>query len=219
APETPPHPFAGKRPSLEQDYYEQMDKDHVTLVNVKQNPVREVVENGIITADGVLHEADILAIATGFDSVTGGMKEIDITGLEGEKLTDKWKSGTFTYLGMSVANFPNMLYTYGPQSPTAYANGPSIVEPQDEWIVDVMRKMREQGKTRLNPEVEAEREWKGLVNTIHAMTLRDKVDGWYMGTNIPGKPREALNYAGGIPLYLKTIREAIQPEWKGFTVT
>ncbi|KAI7663565.1 hypothetical protein KC319_g7724 [Hortaea werneckii] len=147
------------------------------------------------------------------------MKEIDITGLEGEKLNDKWKSGTFTYLGMSVANFPNMLYTYGPQSPTAYANGPSIVEPQDEWIVDVMRKMREQGKTRLNPEVKAEREWKGMVNTIHAMTLRDKVDGWYMGTNIPGKPREALNYAGGIPLYLKTIREAIQPEWKGFTVT
>lgn len=184
APETPPHPFAGKRPSLEQDYYEQMDKDHVTLVNVKQNPVREVVSNGIITADGTLHEADIIAIATGFDSVTGGMKEIDITGLSGEKLSSKWKTGTYTYLGMSVANFPNMLYTYGPQSPTAYANGPSIVEPQDEWIVDVMKRMREQGKTRLNPEVEAEREWKGMVNRIHAMTLRDKVDGWYMGTSL-----------------------------------
>ena len=181
APETPPHPFAGKRPSLEQDYYQQMDKDHVTLVSVKETPVVKVVENGIVTEDGKLHEADIIAIATGFDSVTGGMKEIEITGLDGERLNDKWKNGTYTYLGMTVANFPNMMFTYGPQSPTAYANGPSIVEPQDEWIVDVMRKMRDEGKTRLNPDLNAELDFKKQVNEIHAMTLRDKVEGWYMG--------------------------------------
>jgi len=183
APEVQIHPLAGKRPSLEQDYYEQMDKPHVTLVNVKKNPVSHVVDNGIVTEDGKLHEVDILAVATGFDSVTGGFKDIDITGLDGEVLNEKWKMGTYTYLGISVANFPNMLYTYGPQSPTAYANGPSIVELQGEWIISVMNKMRNQNMTRINPNVDAEREWKQTVNKLHAATLRDKVDGWYMGTS------------------------------------
>ncbi|KAK5129145.1 hypothetical protein LTR08_003810 [Meristemomyces frigidus] len=218
-PEVQPHPFGGKRPSLQQDYYEQMDKPSVTLVDVRKTPVSHVVENGIVTEDGKLHEIDILSIATGFDSLTGGYKDLDITGLDGIKLAEKWKMGTYTYLGMSVADFPNLLYTYGPQSPTAYANGPSIVEPQDEWIVSVMKKMREQGKTRINANRDAEQEWKHMINKMHSMTLRDKVDGWYMGTNIPGKPREALNYAGGIPLYLKTIRDVVEQDFKGFTVT
>ncbi|KAK5127043.1 hypothetical protein LTR85_008402 [Meristemomyces frigidus] len=218
-PEVQPHPFGGKRLSLEQDYYEQMDKPNVTLVNVRKNNVSHVVENGIVTEDGTLHEVDVLAVATGFDSLTGGYKDLDITGLEGVKLAEKWKMGTYTYLGMSVANFPNFLYTYGPQSPTAYANGPSIVEPQDEWIVSVMKKMREQGKTRINANEDAEQEWKQTINKLHSLSLRDKVDGWYMGTNIPGKPREALNYAGGVPLYLKTIRNALEQDFRGFTVT
>jgi len=130
------------------------------------------------------------------------------------------------------------MFTYGPQSPTAYANGPSIVEKQDEWIVAVLNKMRAEGKTRLNANEDAEQEWKKTINTLHGMSLRDKVDGWYMGTNIPGsyscgvglairanlcvdtgKPREALNYAGGMPLYLKTINEVIEQDFKGFTVT
>ncbi|KAK0948330.1 hypothetical protein LTR29_000447 [Friedmanniomyces endolithicus] len=111
------------------------------------------------------------------------------------------------------------MFTYGPQSPTAYANGPSIVEKQDEWIVAVLNKMRAEGKTRLNANEDAEQEWKKTINTLHGMSLRDKVEGWYMGTNIPGKPREALNYAGGMPLYLKTINEVIDQDFKGFTVT
>lgn len=184
APLKAPHPWAGKRPSLEQDYYEQMDKPHVTLVDVKNNPVSKVVENGVVTADGKLHEIDVLAIATGFDSVTGGYKDLDITGLKGEKLGDKWRMGTYTYLGMSVANFPNFMYTYGPQSPTAYANGPSIVEPQAEWILSVMKKMKQQEKTRINANEDAEQEWKKTINQLHSLSLRDKVDGWYVSWQI-----------------------------------
>lgn len=139
----PPHPFAGKRPSLEQDYYEMMDKPNVTLVDVKSNPVTHLVSNGI-------------ALATGFDAVTGGFKDIDITGLGGLTLQERWNDGTHAYLGMAVSGFPNLFYTYGPFSPSAYANGPVIIESQADWIVSVMRKMRDDGHTRIDPTHQAE---------------------------------------------------------------
>lgn len=177
----PQHAVAGKRPSLEQDYYEEMDRPHVTLVDVKANPVARVVPTGILTADNHLHKIDILALATGFDSVTGGYKDIAITGLSGLRLAEKWREGTYTYLGLTVAGFPNFMFTYGPQSPTAYANGPTIVEPQGEWIVRVMREMRDRGCTRIDANEGAEREWKETIRSLHSLSLRDKTEGWYMG--------------------------------------
>jgi len=180
-PLVPPHPFGGKRLSLEQDYYEQMDKPHVDLIDVRENPISHVVENGIVTQDGKLHELDVIAIATGFDSITGGYKDIEITGLNEEKLEEKWKMGTYTYLGMSVSNFPNFFYTYGPQAPTAYANGPTIIELQAKWIIGVLEKMRDQGKTRINADAHAEQEWKETIRYLHSLSLRDKTEGWYMG--------------------------------------
>ncbi|KAK3113017.1 hypothetical protein LTR53_010106 [Teratosphaeriaceae sp. CCFEE 6253] len=108
APEVQPHAFGGKRPSLEQDYYYQMDQDHVKIVPVKQNSISHITESGIVTEDGELHEVDVIALATGFDSVTGGLKDLDLTGLDGEKLAEKWRMGTYTYLGMTCANFPNL---------------------------------------------------------------------------------------------------------------
>lgn len=109
----PLHPFAGKRPSLEQDYYEQMDKPHVKLINLKKVSISKVVPEGIVTSDGETHELDILALATGFDSLTGGFSDIDIRGIDGEKLKDKWDGprGAMSYLGMTVNQYPNMFYT------------------------------------------------------------------------------------------------------------
>jgi len=204
--------------SLEQDFYDQMNKPNVHIVNIKKNPVVEVVPEGIVTADGKVHELDIIALATGFDAITGGLKDIRIQGLNGEVLAEKWKMGTWTYLGISTSGFPNFFFLYGPQGPTAYSNGPSCVEPQGDWVVDVLKSMREKGQTRIDPTREAELEWKKTVNELHSRSLRDKVEGWYMGTNIPGKPREALNYAGGIPLYVKTIRESLEHNYEGFKV-
>lgn len=183
APVTPPHPFAGKRPSLEQDYYEQMDRDHVEIIDLKSTPVSKVVSNGIVTEDGTLHEYDIIAIATGFDSLTGGFMEIDFKGIDGVKLADKWNGerGALSYLGLAVNGFPNMFYTYGPHAPTAYGNGPSIVQPQGDWITDVMKKMRDEGKTKIDANQKAEEEWKEHVNYIHSFTLRHNLDSWYMG--------------------------------------
>ncbi|KAL4928014.1 flavin-containing monooxygenase [Aspergillus undulatus] len=219
APAKPPHPFAGKRPSLEQDYYEQMDKPHVTLVDVKSHPIIHAVPEGLVTADGNVHKADILVLATGYDAVTGGFNEIDITGLHGLTLEERWKDATHSYLGMMVSGFPNMLYVYGPLSPSSYATGPAVVESQAHWILDTMRKMKEQGATRIDTTQEAERGWREKINAIHAWTLRDDIEGsWYLGLNVPGKRREVLLWGGGLPMYRKEIWDAISPEWMGFTL-
>lgn len=150
------------------------------LVNLKEVSISRVVPEGIVTSDGVTHELDILALATGFDSLTGGFSDIDIRGINGEELKDKWNGprGAMSYLGMTVANFPNMFYTYGPHSPTAYANGPTINEVQIEWIVDLSKRMRKEGHTKINAQPTAEEEWKQMINDTHKMTLRDKVDSW-----------------------------------------
>jgi cation diffusion facilitator CzcD-associated flavoprotein CzcO len=176
------------------------------------------VANGIITADSQLHELDIIALATGFDSITGGLKDIKIRGLGGELLADKWKKGTWTYLDLTTSGFPNFFFTYGPHAPTAYSNGPSCVEPQSDWIVQVLEDMRSKGLERIDATREAEQEWRETVNELSARTLRHYADSWYMGSNIPGKPREPLNYAGGIPLYIKTIKGATEKGYKGFEV-
>ena len=158
-----------------------MNKPNIHIVDIKKNPVVEVVPEGIVTADGKVHEVDIIALATGFDAITGGLKDIRITGLNSETLQEKWKMGTWTYMGISTSGFPNFFFLYGPQGPTAYSNGPSCVEPQGDWVVDVLKSMREKGLSRIDPTKEAEMAWKKNVNELHSKSLRDKVEGWYMG--------------------------------------
>ncbi|OCK74929.1 FAD/NAD(P)-binding domain-containing protein [Lepidopterella palustris CBS 459.81] len=218
APEIPPHAFAGKRVSLEQDFYEQFNKPNIHVVDMKRNPVKRVVENGIITADGKLHELDVIALATGFDAVTGGLKDIQIRGLDGELLADKWSKGTWTYLGMATAGYPNLLFTYGPQAPGALSNGPSSIEPQSDWIVKVLEYMRDNSLKKIDVLKEAEDSWRELVNAQSARVLKHNIDSWWMGANIPGKPREALNYGGGLPLYIKTINDVFNNGLEGFKV-
>lgn len=178
APLEPLHPIGAKRPSLEQDYYEQMSRPNVDLVSVVKTPIVEFVQDGIITSDGKLHRADIIALATGFDAVTGGLINIKITGKGGRRLAEKWQSGTATNLGISTAGFPNFFFTYGPQSPTAFSNGPSCVEAQSDWIAEVLVKMRDRGLSRIDAEEEAEQEWRKLVNSLCEMTLLPSVDSW-----------------------------------------
>lgn len=220
APDEAPHPFAGKRPSLEQDYYEQMDKPHVKLVDAKNNSITHLVHNGIVTSDGIVHEADIIAMATGFDAVTGGFMNMAITGCDGLTLNQKWEDETLAYLGMTISGFPNLFYTYGPLAVTAFGNGPSVVESQADWIVEVIRRMREEGYQRIDATKEAETQWKQKVVAIHAVSLANDVEGsWYLGLNIPGKKREPLNFAGGLPLYRRELHDSIVPQWKGFLLS
>lgn len=217
APKQPPHPFGVKRPSLEQTYYDVFNQENVRLVDLKETPIVEVTPNGVKTAEAE-HEFDILVLATGFDAVTGGLTQIDIRGVEGLTLKEKWAQGAQTHLGLASAGFPNLLFLYGPQSPSGFCNGPTCAELQGDWVVDFLTHMRDAGVRRFDATPAAEAAWKAHVEQVGAMTLFPLADSWYMGANIPGKPRELLNYPGGVPLYLQLCRESAEKGYEGFVL-
>ena len=218
APLEPLHAFGTKRPSLEQDFYEQFNRPNVHVVDLKKNPVVEVRPKGIVTADGKLHEVDMIALATGFDSVTGGMKNMGLRDVNGIPLAEKWKIGTWSYLGTTCNGYPNMFFLYGAQGPTAFSNGPTCVEVQGDWIIDLVAKMRDEKISTIEATREAEEEWKRKITEISDKTLFPGTNSWFMGANIPGKPREQLNYAGGIPQYEQELKQTLDGDFKGFVV-
>ncbi|KAJ5998975.1 Monooxygenase [Penicillium sp. IBT 35674x] len=216
APEQPPYFFGTKRATLEQRYYETYNQDNVNLVNAKENPITEVRANGVITQDGQFHELDALLLATGFDSVTGGILNIQIRGRNGELLQDKWKNGTWTHLGLMTSAFPNMFFLYGPQGPTSFCNGPTCAEVQGDWVAQTLTFMRAKGRKEIEPTSSAEQTWRALVNQIGDATLLPETKSEYMGTNVPGKPKEMLNYLGGLNDYIKRITQTLTSGYPGF---
>ncbi|KAL4810337.1 Baeyer-Villiger monooxygenase [Aspergillus unguis] len=217
APVNPPYYFGTKRATLEQRYYEIYNQENVTLVDASTNPITSVTPKGVQTADGTIHEVDILVLATGFDSVTGGILNIDIQG-SSQSLKDKWAKGTWTNLGLMTAGFPNMFFLYGPQGPTSFCNGPTCAEVQGDWIVETIKFMREKGYRELEPTTEAEDKWREHVNMVGNVTLLPETRSEYMGTNIPGKPKEMLNYLGGLTDYIKRIESTTELGYPGFVL-
>lgn len=216
APMVPPHPFGTKRASLERNYFEVFNQPNVDLVDTVSNPIEEFVSTGIRMKDGTLHELDVVVCATGFDSISGGITNIDIRGLDGISLKDKWSNGVWTYLGMATTGFPNLLFVYGPQAPTAFATGPVATEAQGEWIVELLRYMRREGYATIEPTTKAEAEWRAHVNDIGNNSLFPEANSWYFGGNIPGKAKEALNYMAGMQVYKHRIHETTKYGYRGF---
>lgn len=217
APSEPPHPFGVKRPSLEQHYFEAFNLDHVHLVDVREAPIERAGPLGL-TAGGKLHKADVIVMATGFDAVTGGLTAIDIQGATGQTLRQHWSDGVRTYLGVACNGFPNLIMSYGPQSPSGFVNGPTSAEIQGEWIANLLKELRAKGLTRIEPTRSSEVEWNEIVETLTAGTLFPLADSWYMGANIPGKKRQLLNFPGGMPDYIRRCNEALANNFSGFTV-
>ena len=217
APAEPPHPFGVKRPSLEQTYYDVFNQDNVSLVDLKSTPIDGITPAGVRTSDGQ-HELDLLVLATGFDAVTGGLTNIDIQGSRGETLEEHWRQGARTHLGLASTGFPNLFYLYGPQSPSGFCNGPTCAEVQGEWVVELIAHLRDEGVTRIEANPAAEQAWRDQVQGIASMTLFPRADSWYMGANIPGKPREMLNWPGGLQLYVMACRSAADNGYSGFTL-
>lgn len=208
APLEPLHPWGVKRPSLEQNYYELFNKPNVRLVSTRESPIVEIRPNGIVTEDGQLYEVDMIAVATGFDTVTGGIKNVGIKDKYGFDVADQWnKQGVRTHLGMMVGGCPNLFMPYSAQSPSVFTNGPTSIEFQVRWIADVIRKMRELGVRAVDVSKESEQAWRKEVTEIANMTLLPKAKSWYMGANIPGKPVEPLFYLGGMLLYRERCLE------------
>lgn len=217
-PEEPPHPFGVKRPCLEQNYYEVLDRDNVAIVDINEEvgtPIKEFTERGIITSDGKEHEFDIISLATGFDVVTGGMTSMGLKSIHGTYLQDEWKSAANTYLGTTISGYPNMFHLYGPHGPTLLSNGPSSVEVQGRWIRDAIKLINKQGLKYVDPKKEASDEWKKRINDLAAATLFPTTRSTYMGGTVPGKAVEMTCYAAGVHNYGPEIRSALSG-WKGF---
>ena len=218
APTVPPHPFGVKRPSLEQDYYDAFNQDNVGLVDLRESPIEKITSKGVKTKDGEI-DLDVLVMATGFDAVTGGLTQIDIKGTQGKTLKQKWEKGVRTHLGIATAEFPNLLIIYGPQSPGGFCNGPTCAEVQGDWIIKCLGAMRDKGFKRIEATESAENTWNDHVEMLLGMTLFPKADSWYMGANIPGKPRQLLMYPGGLQLYLTQCNESAANNYQGFVLS
>lgn len=214
APKDPPHPFGTKRPSLEQWYYEVFNQDNVTLVDVREEPIEKITPTGVRTAPRH-YELDILVLATGFDASTGGLTQIDIRGVSGRTLKDTWSTGVQTYLGLGIPDFPNLLMLYGPQSPTAFCNGPTCAELQGDWVVDCLSYLRDNGLTRIEANSAAGASWTQHMADLAASTLLPLAESWYMGANITGKPRQLLHHLG-VQQYLAFCRESAENGYSGF---
>ncbi|KAK8072654.1 hypothetical protein PG996_006002 [Apiospora saccharicola] len=215
APMNPPYSFGCKRVSLENGFFEIFNEPHVHLVDVNSTPIEEITPRGIKTPEKEW-EFDYIICATGFDSLTGGLKQIDIRGPSGQSLEEHWRDATYTYLGMSVSGFPNMFFSYGPQAPSPFCNGPTCAQLQGDWILNLMNHMRERGLEKVEAERRSEKKWRNLVVKIANATLLPETRSWYMGDNIPGKPREPLLYLGGVPTYYKTLGETAKNGYTGF---
>ena len=212
------YPFGVKRPSLERTYYDIFNQDNVELVDLHEDPIERILPHGIRTASGD-REFDIIVLATGFDAVTGGLTAIDIVGTDGRSLKDTWSNGVEAYLGVATAKFPNMFFLYGPQSPSGFCNGPTCAELQGDLILDTLDYLRDNGYSRIESEPDSDRNWTSHVTELTEAGLYEKANSWYMGANVPGKPRQLLNYPGGLPTYLQKWSEMANAGYKGFAVT
>lgn len=217
APMEPPHPFGTKRPSLEQWYYEIFNQDNVSLVDIRENPIKQVTPAGVVTEEGE-HPLDILVMATGFDAFTGGLTQFEIRGIDGLRLKEKWDDGVENFLGMAVAGFPNMFMLYGPLSPSGLCNGPVCAELQGAWIVDCLSYLRERQYQRIDATEAAEQGWVQHVEGMGAATLFPLADSWYMGANVPGKRRQFLNYPH-LPTYMEACENCARAGYEGFELS
>lgn len=219
APTEPIHPFGTKRPSLEQNYYEQFNRDNVHLIDINENQIETFTERGIRTADGVEHEFDIIVLATGYDNCSGGLTAMNIKGADGTTLADKWSNGVDANLGIATAGFPNLLFLYGPQSPSGFCNGPTAAEVQGEMVIELVDHMLKNGRPRFESTQQADEQWTEHIAEVVEQTLFPKAKSWYMGYNIPGKKIQSINYPAGLPSYRQKWEESRANGHPGFQMT
>ncbi|NOG70547.1 NAD(P)/FAD-dependent oxidoreductase [Roseicella sp. DB1501] len=212
--------YGTKRQPLDTNYYETFNKDNVLLVDAKTDGAIEDITEGGIRAGGRDYAVDIIVFATGFDAMTGPLTALNLQGRSGHRLQDAWADGPQTYLGIAVAGFPNLFTITGPQSPSVLTNMPVAIEQHVEWITDCIDSMRQAGKTRIEAQPEAQRAWGEHVNEVIGQTLFPTANSWYMGANIPGKPRAFLPYLGpeGVGGYRRHCDAVAARGYEGFAL-
>ena len=212
------YPIGTKRLALDTHYFETYNRDNVTLVDLKANPIETITPSGIRTTAGE-HTFDAIVFATGFDAMTGALSKIDIRGRGDLALQEKWEAGPKAYLGLGIAGFPNLFTITGPGSPSVLSNMPVSIEQHVDWIADCLVYLRERNVAAIEATVEAEEAWVAHVNEVAGFTLFPRANSWYIGANIPGKPRVFMPYVGGVGPYRARCNEIAAKDYDGFALT
>ena len=211
------YPLGTKRLCVDTGYYATFNRDNVTLVDVRTQPIGAITPKGVRTG-GVEYAVDDLVFATGFDAMTGALLSIDIRGRGGRRLDAEWAGGPRTYLGLTVEGFPNLFLITGPGSPSVLSNMIVSIEQHVDWIADCVTHLRERGLSTIEATAEAQEAWVQHVNEVGHMTLYPLAPSWYMGANIPGKPRVFMPYIGGVGVYRQKCDEVAAKGYEGFAL-
>jgi len=213
------HPYAAKRPPIDTNYFETYNRPNVTLVDLRKAPIDRISRAGICTTEAE-YPVDIIVFATGFDAMTGPMLRMGVRGCGGVALKDVWEAGPRNYLGLQVAGFPNLFTITGPGSPSVLCNMPVAIEQHADWITDCIRHMRDSGLERIEARADAVDKWVAEVNEMaHKTVLPLARHSWYLGANIPGKPRVFMPYAGGMVRYRQICADVAARGYEGFQLS
>jgi len=210
--------FVGtRRLCIDTNYYETFNRDNVTLVNLQHAPIRQIEETGVRTEQSLV-ELDCLVFATGYDAMTGALLSVDIRGRNGLALRDKWAEGPRTMMGLMVAGFPNLFTVTGPGSPAVLSNMVNSIEQHVEWIAQCLAHLQKNQKRCIEASPEAEAQWVDHANEVANTTLFPQGNAWYLGANVPGKPRIFMPYIGGVGAYRQLCDQVAAEGYKGFAI-
>jgi len=209
------YPIGTKRICVDTGYYETYNREDVRLVDLQTTPIERIVRDGIQTTEEHI-PLDSLVLATGFDAMTGALLRMDIRGRNGQRLRDKWSAGPRAYLGLMAAGFPNLFLITGPGSPSVLSNMIVSIEQHVDFIMDCLETMKIRGVEQIEASPEAEEQWVAHVNEVAAATLFPKGGSWYLGANVPGKPRVFMPYAAGVGPYRKICEDVAANDYRGF---
>ena len=213
------HPYAGKRPPIDSNYFETFNRENIDLIDLQADPIKHIDHKGIQTNENHF-DLDIIVFATGYDAMTGPLLNMNITGKANLKLSDLWKEGPKTFLGLQMPGFPNLFTITGPGSPSVLTNMPMAIEQHVEWIRDCITYMNKKGYSLIETSKKVSEDWGDEVNAVANKTLLPTVKhSWYLGANIPGKPQVFMPYAGGLPKYDEICNESKNNNYKGFNLT
>jgi cyclohexanone monooxygenase len=211
------YPFATKRMCIDTGYFEAYNRDTVRLVDVSADPITEIDSTGLRVGDERF-TFDMLVYATGFDAMTGALLAVDPRGRSGLALREKWAEGPRSYLGLMVAGFPNLFTVTGPGSPSVLSNMLVSIEQHVDLVADCIAHVRDTGATTIEPTQEAEERWVDHVREEGEATLYPRAKSWYMGANVPGKPRVLLPYVTGVGAYRRECDRIVENGFEGFAV-
>lgn len=213
------HPLGARRLCTDIQYFETFNRQNVSLLDAKSDPVEEITETGIRTRQGREYAVDSIAFAIGFDAISGALLSIDIRGEGGRSLKQQWADGPSAYLGLMLSGFPNLFVVTGPGSPAVKSNMFHSIEQHVEWIADCLGFLQANDLTHIEPDATAERQWIEHVAEVANRTLAPTVESWYMGTNIPGKPRVFTSYMAGVSTYRRKCEAVVANGYEGFVLS